>query len=56
MDGVVDVCKWNLNLTTWKAPKGLHSSIKLNVNLVKDVIASMAVVGSCNARNSSCDL
>ena len=35
-----------LNLTTWKAPKGLHSSIKLNVNIVKDVIASMAVVSS----------
>ena len=35
-----------LNLTTLKAPKGLHSLIKLNVNVVKDVIASMAVVGS----------
>ena len=34
-----------LNLSTWKAPKGLHSLIKLNVNIVKDVIASMAVVG-----------
>ena len=45
-----------LNLTTWKAPKGLHSSIKLNVNIVKDVIGSMAVVGSLYARNSSCDL
>ena len=35
-----------LNLTTLKAPKGLHSSIKLNVNIVKDVIANMAVIGS----------
>ena len=33
MDGVVDVCKWVSWFNHMKAPKGLHSSIKLNVNI-----------------------